>query len=115
MKTATESTIDTITTYMVMRDGKLIMVTHRNLDPTFNGSSDYMLSQELLTATEPDKWIGEKVICQFRHARTKCEYVVYAKHQKQWDYSKPIGQRQIGEVRKSAKWDEYYKTYFKSK
>ena len=115
MKTETKS-IDIITDYMVMFKNKLTIVSHHTMphdqrmhprasDWVMNSGNDYLITDD------PNKWIGQKVDCTFARSGVKNSLLIYAKSLREWDHSLPMGQRKVSE-KKSAKWDEYYKTYF---
>ena len=114
---ATATSIDVITDYMVLFKGKLVLVSHHTMprgqrlapnasDWAINSGSDYLVT------ADPSKWIGQKVECSFFRSGTKHLLTVFAKSARHWDHSLPMGQRKVSE-KKSAKWNEYYKKYFK--
>lgn len=97
------SQVQTITTYKVKIKGSIKLVEHRTgeVGPCI-GASDWVKSttKRPFHTQDPTLWIGDKLTANNEDGR-ELTGVVLAKEVKEWDFSRPLGQRCIS--RKTSK------------
>lgn len=108
--------MQTITDFICLKmpTNEPVFVSHRNnTEHIVNGASDSLVWQGIVstrTTKDLSAWIGDIITVVDYNNKPMYKAVVLAKTVREWDMSKPTGQR-LASQKKSAHWDTVFGNY----